>query len=130
MEKIGKKIDVVLPIGGNSRVALLQETLLTQVSQHNPQVTKLTFTLNTDECFVKGVTLLGHLLDKKRVFIDPSLMDTLVFPTNPHMERKITAIKKDQSEYQVALHPDCILQLPQTQAQAQSFESCMLVMPV
>ena len=119
-----KKIDVVLPVGGNSRVIVLQDELLSQISQHNPAVTKLTYTLNTDECFVKGVTLLGHLLDKQRVFIDPSLINTVVYPTSKHMECKITTVSKEQSVFQVALHPDCKLQFPETQAQ--SFESCLI----
>lgn len=119
-----KKIDCVVPVGGNMRIEILKETLLSRVAEHNPKITQLTQTLNMDECFVMGATLLGHLINEGSIFINPSLVNTLIFPTSKKMSDKLSRLHKEESKMEITLHPECILDFPSTPHQ--SFEQCKL----
>lgn len=106
------------------RIEILKETLLARIAEHNPKITQLTQTLNMDECFVMGATLLGHLIDKGSIFVNPSLINTLIFPTSKKMSDKLTRLHKEECKMEITLHPECILDFPSTPHQ--SFEQCMV----
>lgn len=72
----------VIPVGGGMRARSLQEALRTTV-ESVCGVHGLSFTLNMDECATMGATTFAHLLDTRRVKLDPALVDVCVFSQDP-----------------------------------------------
>ena len=100
---------------------ILQQELKRIVHQHNPAVTKLQFTMNSIDCFMMGSTLMGHLLEKNELVIDPSLINTLIYPTSSSIP--LSSSSSSSTAFHLHLHPQALLHFPQTQNQ--SFETCI-----
>ena len=101
---------------------ILQQELKTIAHQHNPAITKLQYTMNSMDCFMMGSTLMGHLLEKNELIIDPALINTLIYPTASSIP--LPSSSSSSTAVHLQLHPQALLQFPQTQHQ--SFETCIL----
>lgn len=97
------------------RIEILRETLHSRLLQHNPAISQFSQTLNSEECFATGTTLLGHLLKNHTLYLHSSLMNTFIFTNTP-----ISSISEEDADYQIMLHPNCVSNLPVSKWQ--SFE--------
>ena len=60
----------MVPIGGNSRILTLRETILDSMKTVLGHQYTFTQTVNVDECMVLGATLFTYLLSENRIAFD------------------------------------------------------------
>ena len=72
----------VIPSGGAMRTQCLQEELLRAVRSLGWKKSSLTYTLNMDEPVALGAATMAHLLDRKCVKLDKSVVNSVLFGEN------------------------------------------------